>query len=159
MTAGDSGELAITLGVEEEFFLLDPESGDLLVEPDPGIFQACERNAGAHKVVPELLRSQIEINTRVGGSVGELRAALCETRGLVVEAAAEHGAAVTWNRSRNRSRTASIDWWSCRSRRKSKTTRLSLRRADRLSLAPTALLKLHSGDDARESPNREASDT
>ena len=33
---------AITLGVEEELFLVDPGTRDLLAEPDPGILAACE---------------------------------------------------------------------------------------------------------------------
>ena len=33
----NNDKLAITLGVEEEFFLIDPETGDLLREPDEGI--------------------------------------------------------------------------------------------------------------------------
>ncbi len=87
-------ELAITLGVEEEFFLVDPVSRDLLADPDPAIFDACERTRGPHRVVREFLRSQIETNTRVCASVAELREALCETRRIVVEAAERHGAAV-----------------------------------------------------------------
>ena len=83
---------SITLGVEEEFFLVDPESRDLLADPPVGIFQDCERNAGTHKVVREFLRSQIETNTRVCGSIAELRVALLETRRVVVEAAEAHGA-------------------------------------------------------------------
>ena len=86
--------LTITLGVEEEFFLVDPESRDLVVDPDPALFAACEQHSGPHKVVPELLRSQIETNTRVCESVADLRTALVETRTLVVDAAARHGAAV-----------------------------------------------------------------
>ena len=31
--------LSITLGVEEEFFLIDPETRDLLPDPDPRIFE------------------------------------------------------------------------------------------------------------------------
>ena len=84
--------LAITLGVEEEFFLVDAASRDLLADPAPEIFELCERNAGPHKVVHEFLRSQIETNTRVCGSVGEVRQALRETRALVAHAAARHGA-------------------------------------------------------------------
>ncbi len=85
-------KLAITLGVEEEFFLVDAASRDLLADPAPRIFELCERNAGPHKVVPEFLRSQIETNTRVCASLGEVRRALRETRGLVADAAARHGA-------------------------------------------------------------------
>ena len=56
---------SLTFGVEEEFFLVDPESRDLLVDPDPGIFAACEETCGPHKVVRELLRTQVETNTRI----------------------------------------------------------------------------------------------
>ena len=87
-------DLTITLGVEEEFFLVDPETRDLLSDPDPGIFEECERKRGPHTVVHEALRSQIETATKVCGSVAEARAALRETRRLVVESAARHGAAV-----------------------------------------------------------------
>ena len=41
--AGTEDGLAITLGVEEEFFLVDPETRDLLADPDEGIFAACDR--------------------------------------------------------------------------------------------------------------------
>ena len=85
---------AITLGIEEEFFLVDPETRDLLSDPDPRIFEACERDRGPHNVAPEFFRSQIETGTKVCRSVAEARAALRETRRLVVAAAAEHGAAV-----------------------------------------------------------------
>ena len=86
-------ELAITLGLEEELFLVDPGSRDLLSDPDAGIFAACESNSGPHKVVRELLRSQIETNTRVCGSIAEVRAALRDTRRIVIEAAGQYGAA------------------------------------------------------------------
>ena len=94
MTGAAQGtEPPVTLGIEEEFFLVDPHSRDLLADPDPGIFDACEKNSGRHKVVRELLRSQIETNTRVCDSVTELGAALRETRRIVIEAAERHGAA------------------------------------------------------------------
>ena len=86
--------LAITIGVEEEFFLIDPETRDLLPDPDRGIFEDCERNRGPHKVVAEFLRSQIETTTRICASVAEVRSALNKTRRLVIDGAARHGAAV-----------------------------------------------------------------
>ena len=89
-TARDS---TITLGVEEEFFLVDPQTRDLVANPEPAIFDACERASGPHKVVREFLRSQIETNTRVCASMADLRSALAETRRLVVEAAEQHGTA------------------------------------------------------------------
>ncbi len=88
MPASDTGaDLAITFGIEEEFFLVDPATGDLLADPDPAIFEACERAAGPHKVVREFLRSQIETNTRVCSSIADLRSAVLDTRRLVIEAA------------------------------------------------------------------------
>ena len=95
MTAAvDHDDLKITLGVEEECFLVDPETRDLLVDPDPGIFEICEKACGPHKIVRELLRSQIETNTKVCASVAELREALIETRRIVISAAERYGAAV-----------------------------------------------------------------
>jgi carboxylate-amine ligase len=87
-------DLSISLGVEEEFFLVDPETRDLVSDPDPDIFEACERQRGPHRVVHEVLRSQIETSTKVCGSVAAAREALRETRRLVVESAEQHGVAV-----------------------------------------------------------------
>ena len=86
--------LAITLGVEEEFFLVDPATRDLLPDPDPRIFEYCDKNRGDHKVVAEFLRSQIETTSRVCTSVEDVRSALMETRRLVIDAASQHGAGV-----------------------------------------------------------------
>ena len=72
----------ITFGIEEEFFLVDPETRDLIADPNPGIFDWCEKNRGPHLFVHEFIRSQIECNTRVCESVAELRGALQETRAI-----------------------------------------------------------------------------
>ena len=85
-------DLAITLGVEEEFFLVDPNSRDLIADPDPAILEACAAAAGPHRVTTEFLRSQVETNTRVCASIAELRDALAETRSILVDAAERHGA-------------------------------------------------------------------
>ena len=80
MKSGAAGP-EITLGVEEEFFLVDPDTRDMLADPDPAIFEHCRAHAGPHKVVPEMLRSQIETNTRVCNSVAEVREALAKPAG------------------------------------------------------------------------------
>ena len=90
-------DLNITLGVEEEFFLVDPESRDLLADPDPQIFETCKANQGPHKVVHEFLRSQIEISTCVCSSVSDVRTALLESRQVMIEGAGQYGAAVLAN--------------------------------------------------------------
>ena len=84
----------VTLGIEEELMVVDPASGEVISDPDPAIFEECQRTAGPHRVVNELLRSQIETNSRVCASVAEVRASLEETRGIVTGAARRHGAAV-----------------------------------------------------------------
>ena len=86
--------LKITLGVEEEFFLVDPGSRDLLADPDVRIFEACDAQKGPHKIVREYLRAQIETNSRVCRTVAEARSALLETRQIVIRAAESYGAAV-----------------------------------------------------------------
>ncbi len=87
-------DLNIKLGIEEEFFLVDPESRDLLADPDVRIFEACENHGGPHKFVREFLRTQIESNSRVCDSVADVRTALLETRRVVIRAAETYGAAV-----------------------------------------------------------------
>ena len=82
----------ITLGVEEELFLVDPQSGDLMADPDLGIFETCKATGDPHKVVREFFRCQIETNTRVCNSVAEVRTALQDTRRLVLDAAEQRGA-------------------------------------------------------------------
>ncbi len=91
---GTVNDLALTLGVEEEFFLIDPATGELLRDPGEGILKVCNELNEQHKFVPEFLRSQIETNTRVCTSVADVRSAIGETRGILVKAAEKHGAAV-----------------------------------------------------------------
>ncbi|MCY3981018.1 MAG: glutamate-cysteine ligase family protein, partial [Alphaproteobacteria bacterium] len=85
----DAG-LTFTFGIEEEFFLVDPQTRDIIADPNPAIIEQCQRTCGPHSVVPEFLRSQLETNTRVCASITDLRMALTETRRLVAEAAATH---------------------------------------------------------------------
>ena len=92
--AADQDDLKLTIGVEEEYFLVDPKTRDLLADPDPQIFEACEAACGPHRMVREYLRSQIETNTRVCSSVGEVRDAICETRRIVSRAAQGFGAKI-----------------------------------------------------------------
>ena len=94
MTKNLDATFEITLGIEEELFLVDPGTRNLLTSPDEGIFEACQKARGPHKIVREFIRSQIETGTRVCTSVAELRTALIETRRIVIDAASLYGAAV-----------------------------------------------------------------
>ena len=86
--------MPITLGIEEELMVVDPASGEVIADPHPAIFEEAQQAAGEHRVVYELLRSQMETNSRICASVAELRTSLEETRGIVIDAARRHGAAV-----------------------------------------------------------------
>ena len=81
---------SLTLGIEEEYLIIDPESRDLVAEPDPAFFAACRDRLG-ERVTPELLQCQVEVGTRAHATVGEAVAELRGLRRAVAEAAAAHG--------------------------------------------------------------------
>ena len=84
----------ITLGIEEELMVVDPESREVVPDPDERILAQASERAGEHKVVSELLRSQMETNSRVCASIAEIEQSLKETRRCAIEAARAHGARV-----------------------------------------------------------------
>ena len=86
--------MEITLGIEEELMFVDADSRDVVSDPDPAIFEQAQEHAAPHRVVNELLRSQIETNSKVCGSVAEIGRSLRETRAAVIGAARAHGARV-----------------------------------------------------------------
>ncbi|HNF64351.1 carboxylate-amine ligase [Plasticicumulans sp.] len=81
-----------TLGIEEEYFLVERASRDLARELPPGLLDACNRRLG-DRVTPEFLRGQIEVGTRTCTSLAEARADLAELRTTLAEVAAQHGCA------------------------------------------------------------------
>jgi carboxylate-amine ligase len=80
----------LTLGVEEEYLLVDKETRALAVDPPDELMRECERRLG-DQVSTELLRSQIEIGTRVCANVGEVRDELVRLRGNIKEVANQYG--------------------------------------------------------------------
>lgn len=77
----------ITMGVEEEFVLLDPVTGaPVLAAPD-----LVRMLAGEPGVKHELMRYQVEIATRVCTSLDDLGRELARLRRLVADAAAQLG--------------------------------------------------------------------
>ncbi|MEE8445309.1 MAG: glutamate-cysteine ligase family protein, partial [Alphaproteobacteria bacterium] len=87
-----SGEPNFTIGVEEEYLLVDLESRDLVHEPPSALFDALEAALGA-QVMPEFLRAQIEVGTKVCHSVAEIRDDLIRLRATVVRIARDFGCA------------------------------------------------------------------
>ena len=85
-------EPSFTVGIEEEYLLVDKETRDLAPEPPPALLTKCEE-ALRGQVSPEFLRSQIEVGTRVCHSVQEARAELAHLRGTVAAIADEFGLA------------------------------------------------------------------
>ena len=84
----------ITLGIEEELMIIDPATREVISDPPPEIFEHARRNAKPHNVVNELLRAQIETNSKICRSIEELDTSLRETRAAVIEAARSEGASV-----------------------------------------------------------------
>ncbi|MCY4052192.1 MAG: carboxylate-amine ligase [Gammaproteobacteria bacterium] len=87
-------QFPITLGVEEELFLVDPETRDLVVDPNPDFFNDCENVGGPHQYVHELFRSQIESNSCVCYSMDEVRQFLIDSRNTLLEIADKYGATI-----------------------------------------------------------------
>ena len=85
-------EPSFTIGIEEEYLLVDKESRDVVQEPPPELFAKCEA-ALRGRVSPEFLRSQLEVGTSVCKSMPEARDQLVELRSTVAEISAEFGLA------------------------------------------------------------------
>ena len=81
-----------TLGIEEEYLLVDKETRALVVDPPKTLLSECEELLG-NQVTNELLRSQIEIGTKVCNNIQEAREDLSKLRKHVIEVTSRHGIA------------------------------------------------------------------
>jgi carboxylate-amine ligase len=81
---------SLTIGIEEEYLLVDPVSRDLLKDPPPAFMEECTDQLG-DLVTAEFLRSQVEIGTPVCQSVKEARHHLIELRSTLCRTAERHG--------------------------------------------------------------------
>ncbi len=81
----------LTLGIEEEYLLVDRASGDLQQAPD-GLMEACAAELQG-QVSPEFLQCQIEIGTRVCANMDDARKDLRRLRSTVAREAAKFGLA------------------------------------------------------------------
>lgn len=84
-------EPAFTLGIEEEYLLVDPATGNLAPAPD-AMMRACSDALG-DQVSPEFLRCQIEVGTPVAHTIAQARDHLARLRTTVSRIAADHGLA------------------------------------------------------------------
>jgi carboxylate-amine ligase len=83
---------AFTVGIEEEYLLVDRKTRDLAITPPPSMMMECEALLSG-QVSPEFLQAQIEVGTRVCGTIAEAKDDLRHLRAAVVEVAARHGLA------------------------------------------------------------------
>jgi len=83
---------SFTVGIEEEYMLVDLESRDLVKDPPPSMMAECKALVQG-QVSPEFLRGQIEVATRISPTVGEARRDLARLRRVVSDVALRHGMA------------------------------------------------------------------
>lgn len=85
-------EPTFTIGVEEEYLLVDKETRALVIDPPKTLMAEAEEKCGS-QVTSELLRSQIEVGTKVCTNVQEARQDLSRLRRDIIEVADSHGLA------------------------------------------------------------------
>jgi carboxylate-amine ligase len=84
---------SFTVGIEEEYLLVDRTTRDVVSDPPREIFEQCAAQAKSGVVMPELLRAQIEVDTHVCKTIAEARADLARLRGIVTQVAENFGLA------------------------------------------------------------------
>ncbi|MBT8107209.1 MAG: carboxylate-amine ligase [Gammaproteobacteria bacterium] len=87
-----TNEPSFTLGVEEEYLLVDKETRALVIDPPETLMAEAEEKCGS-QVTSELLRSQIEVGTKVCRNIQEAHADLARLRRNIIEVADNHGLA------------------------------------------------------------------
>jgi carboxylate-amine ligase len=92
MPRSENAEPTFTLGLEEEYLLVDLATRDLVSDPPAELLQRCIAETDG-RVSPEFLRSQLEVKTSVCGSVASMRRELGALRLKVCEVAANYGIA------------------------------------------------------------------
>jgi carboxylate-amine ligase len=87
-----TAEPAFSLGLEEEYLLVDLATRDLVADPPGELLQRCIAETDG-RVSPEFLRSQLEVKTSVCASVSAMRSELTALRRKVCEVSADYGIA------------------------------------------------------------------
>ena len=84
---------AFTVGIEEEYLLVDRTTGELVGDPSPEMWVAAQEALGV-RVVPEFLRAQLEVATDVNEDVVQAGAELGSMRTTLDRVLKDHGAAI-----------------------------------------------------------------
>ena len=85
-------EPPFTVGIQEEYLLVDRDSCDVCSDPPAQLLRECAE-LGAGRLAPEYLRCQVEAVTRVCRTLAEARADLAQLRATVIEVAGRYGLA------------------------------------------------------------------
>lgn len=84
---------ALSLGIEEEYLLVDRETRNLVSDPNAEMWASAVATLG-EKAMPEFLRAQLEVATGIHSTVASAGDELTEMRSRLSESLTEHGAAV-----------------------------------------------------------------
>src|SRR5215475_406681 len=85
-------EPPFTVGIEEEYLLVDRQTGEVDVDPPAQLLRECTERGGG-QISPEFLRSQIEVATCVCRTLTEARADLARLRALIIEVSRKYNLA------------------------------------------------------------------
>lgn len=78
----------LSVGIEEEYFLVNLETRDLAQDPPKEFMQLCSKRLH-QRVSPEFMRSQVEVGTRPHASISEAIKELEEMRATIIEVASK----------------------------------------------------------------------
>jgi carboxylate-amine ligase len=84
---------SFTIGIEEEYWVVDRQTRDLVPDMPPDLIVACDAIA-AGMVSPEFIRSQIEVGTPVGANIKETAGHLRDLRRLIGEVVSKYDMAI-----------------------------------------------------------------
>ena len=85
-------DLPLTVGIEEEYLLVDVLTRDLAEDPPKELLRDCQE-VHEGQVTPEFLRAQIEVGTKVCSSIDEARTELKQLRGTISSVSSKYGLA------------------------------------------------------------------
>lgn len=85
-------EPSFSIGIEEEYLLVNRESRDLVDEPPLALVEAFETHLKGH-FSTEMLRTQVEVGTSICQTILEVREEVTRLRRIVADLSAEHGLA------------------------------------------------------------------
>ncbi len=84
---------AFTVGIEEEYLVVDRETRDLVESPPPQMWKELGEVLGS-QVTQELLKAQVEVGTKPSNSIAEAREDLAGLRRDLSQVVSEYGAAI-----------------------------------------------------------------